>query len=207
MDRFRKRPLSIYKPESDSKRYKSEKKIILPIFESSGLLELDSNSKKGIQLKHTEPSDAESLKSFWEKNNVQARNRSIHQLIVYKKGAKIPVKEYDLSEESSYLIGRSLGRSLNQDEDNEEGGEPKEVVIADIGIPEETCSKQHCVIQFRNVNDSIKAYLLDLDSSNGTELNGSLIPSARYVELRSGDIITLSEVVKDTDYELIFVND
>ena len=32
-------------------------------------------------------------------------------------------------------------------------------------------------------------YLMDLESTNGTQLNGKKIDSARYIELRSGDLI------------------
>ncbi len=72
-------------------------------------------------------------------------------------------------------------------------------------------SKQHAVVQFRKrlisvelsmeeqlargtfesvVQDFVVVpYLIDLESTNGTQLNGKKIDPARYIELRSGDLI------------------
>ena len=46
-------------------------------------------------------------------------------------------------------------------------------------------SSQHAVIQFRSKNNASVPYLIDLNSTNGSKLNGNLIPSSRYVELFS----------------------
>ena len=172
-------------------------RVILPIFEPSGLLELGSHNKEGILLKHVEPSDARSPEQFWDKYNVPLNQRNLFQAVVYKRGVKTPLKEYDLGSRSSYILGRELGRSLNEQE--------KEVVVADIGIPEETCSKQHCAIQFREIGGKLLVYVIDLESSNGTSLNGLKLPSARYVQLRSGDLITLSEE-DESNYEIMFMS-
>lgn len=154
---------------------------ILPDFRSSGLLELESNNKEGILLKHVEPKDACEPIRFYSK--LALNERPMFKLMLYK-GSEL-IKEYDLFEKSSYIVGRSLG----------------ETVIADIGVPEETCSKQHCVIQFRAGQD-LKAYVMDLDSANGTTLNEDEIPSSHYVQLRNGDIISSA----DSQYDLVFVN-
>ncbi|QLL33486.1 hypothetical protein HG536_0E03970 [Torulaspora globosa] len=175
-------------------------KQILPKFEPSGLLELESNSKEGVLLKHVEPSDARCPKDFWAKNRVPLKNRHIFQAVLYRKGEEVPMRTYDLELKSSYIIGRGVGRSWDDSEE-------KEVVVADIVIPEETCSKQHCAIQFREVRGRLAAYVIDLESSNGTNLNGVRLPAARYVELRSGDIINPSAVADDeSDYDIVFVN-
>lgn len=179
-------------------------KVVLPIFEPSGLLELESHNKEGIQLKHVEPSDAESPKAYWNKLKTPLRNRIMFQAVVYKKGQKSPFKEYSLDLKSSYLIGRGMGRGPKASKTNEEEDQEEEVVIADIPIPEESCSKQHCVIQFQKVNGKLIAYVMDLDSSNGTTLNGVSIPRARYVELRSGDVLMPSDA-EDTDFEIVFL--
>jgi smad nuclear-interacting protein 1 len=50
-------------------------------------------------------------------------------------------------------------------------------------------SKQHAVIQFRSQKDAVKPYLIDLNSTNGTTLNGVQIESSRYYELRHTDIL------------------
>lgn len=178
-------------------------KVVLPIFEPSGLLELESHNQKGIQLKHVEPSAAESPKAYWTKLKIPLRNRIMFQAVVYKKGQKSPFKEYSLDLKSCYVIGRGMGRSLKAGSAN--GAEDQEeVVIADIPIPEESCSKQHCVIQFQKVDGKLMAYVMDLDSSNGTTLNGVSIPRARYVELRSGDVLMPSDE-EDTDFEIVFL--
>lgn len=63
--------------------------------------------------------------------------------------------------------------------------------VVDIPTDHPSCSKQHAVIQYRKVKnrDDAIPYLIDLDSSNGTFLNGSKIDSSRYYELREKDVI------------------
>lgn len=176
------------------------KRPILPIFEPSGLLELESNQKDGIQLKHVEPEDAMSPDKYNSLYNIPKLERVRYELIIYRKGIKGEMSRTALNNKSCYVIGRGLGRSLRDVDTDKE-----EVIIADISIPEESCSKEHCAIQFRQKNDTLMPYLIDLDSSNGTSLNGSSIPSSRYIELKSGDIICVSEDENDTDFELVFV--
>ncbi|KAJ2615020.1 hypothetical protein H4S08_001448 [Coemansia sp. RSA 1365] len=61
--------------------------------------------------------------------------------------------------------------------------------VADIPIDHPSCSSQHAVLQYRHTTGSVKPYLIDLASTNGTFLNGQQIPELRYVELRSEDVI------------------
>ena len=69
--------------------------------------------------------------------------------------------------------------------------------MADIPTDHPSCSKQHAVIQFRQVHVDIdgssvrrvKPYLIDLNSGNGTILNGEKIEPQRYVELFEKDVI------------------
>ncbi|CAI4045757.1 hypothetical protein SKDZ_12G0720 [Saccharomyces kudriavzevii ZP591] len=199
----RKRPFDTRYSGYGSKKLKLQNSDILPDFRPSGLLELDSNNKEGIALKHVEPQDAISPDEYMDRLGLDPRDRTVYELIVYRKNDKdkVPWKRYDLNEKSCYLVGRELGRSLDATSDDR-----KETVVADIGIPEETSSKQHCVIQFRNVHNALKCYVMDLDSSNGTCLNKVVAPRARYIELRSGDVLTLTEFEEDTDYELVFMN-
>ena len=75
-------------------------------------------------------------------------------------------------------------------------GEPHEETLV---------SKQHCVVQFRKrpTSDSdfiVVPYLLDLESKNGTSLNGSPVEPARFYELREKDLIKLAGQV-----ELVFM--
>ncbi|KAJ2353668.1 hypothetical protein GGF43_003445 [Coemansia sp. RSA 2618] len=63
--------------------------------------------------------------------------------------------------------------------------------VADIPTDHPSCSSQHAVLQYRRTAESVKPYLIDLASTNGTFLNGERIPAQRFVELRSEDVIKL----------------
>jgi smad nuclear-interacting protein 1 len=92
-------------------------------------------------------------------------------------------KPIPLKERSCWLLGR---------EDR----------VADLPVLHGSVSKQHCVIQFRNVTGedgrkSVKPYVIDLESSNGTTLNGERIPGGRYVQVKSGDIFKVGSSGRD----------
>lgn len=89
------------------------------------------------------------------------------------------VDTIQLAEQSCWLFGRELA-------------------VADIPIEHPSCSKQHAVIQFRYIEKrnefgdkigKVKPYVLDLESSHGTFVNGERIPDAKYVEVRDKDIV------------------
>merc|ERR1712107_3846 len=62
--------------------------------------------------------------------------------------------------------------------------------VADVPTDHPTCSKQHAVMHFRlTASGHVKPYILDLESTNGTFLNGKKIESARYTELRERDVL------------------
>lgn len=71
--------------------------------------------------------------------------------------------------------------------------------VADIPTDHPSCSKQHAVLQFRRtvVADAhgltgpptVRPYLVDLESANGTLLNGDRVEAGRFYELRSGDVV------------------
>jgi smad nuclear-interacting protein 1 len=70
--------------------------------------------------------------------------------------------------------------------------------VVDIPLDHPSCSKQHAVLQYRavEVEDEemgttkiVKPYLLDLESTNGTFVNGDRLESARYYELREKDVV------------------
>lgn len=74
----------------------------------------------------------------------------------------------------------------------------RERKIADIPIDHPSCSKQHAVIQFRLMpyeradgtkGRRIRPYIIDLESSNGTFVNGKQIQACRYVEIFEKDIL------------------
>ncbi|CAR24938.1 Pml1p [Lachancea thermotolerans CBS 6340] len=189
------------------KRFRSQRasdlprKAILPIFGPSGLLELESHSKKGIQLQHVEPHDSISPNAYFEKYKIPIRKQTHFQALLYSEKDEAYHEKFDLLERSNYLVGRRV----REDPESEDEQENKETVLADIPIREETCSKQHCVIQFREREGILKAYVIDLDSSNGTLLNDVALPRARYVELKNEDVLKFSADESDTCYFLIFV--
>jgi len=80
-----------------------------------------------------------------------------------------------ISKQSAYLCGR------HQE-------------ICDIYMAHPSLSSQHAVLQYRALpNDegrlSCKPYIMDLESTNGTFLNGVRIDPARYYQLKKGDVL------------------
>jgi smad nuclear-interacting protein 1 len=74
----------------------------------------------------------------------------------------------------------------------------KERLVADLPVDHPSCSKQHAALQFRYVEKRIefgdrdgrvRPYLIDLESSNGSMVNGDPIPPGRYVELMDKDVL------------------
>ncbi|TKA28009.1 hypothetical protein B0A50_04075 [Salinomyces thailandicus] len=74
--------------------------------------------------------------------------------------------------------------------------------ITDLYLPHPSISKQHAVIQFRfvSVRDEfgegkgrVRPYVMDLESANGTSLNGERVEATRFVELRDGDVLGFGE--------------
>jgi len=78
--------------------------------------------------------------------------------------------------------------------------------VADIPTDHPTCSKQHAVLQFRQVtvrNElgqpalEVKPYIIDLESANGTYLNNDKIEPRRYIELRQSDCLRFAESTRE----------
>lgn len=74
--------------------------------------------------------------------------------------------------------------------------------MVDFPTEHPSCSKQHAVVQFRYTEKrnewgerrgGVKPYLIDLESANGTRLNGEVVPKSRYVGLVSGDVIRFGD--------------
>ena len=63
--------------------------------------------------------------------------------------------------------------------------------VVDIPSDHPSCSKQHCVLQFRDLDDGegSKPYAFDLASTNGTYVNKVRIAPETYVELKPRDVI------------------
>jgi len=149
-----------------------------PNFKSTGLLAAETNkvtvgagaTAQSIVLKYHEPSEARKppASAAWV-------------LYVFKGKSPDPLDTIPLHSRSCWLLGR-------------------EAAVADILVEHPSLSKQHAVLQFRYVvskdqwgetKGKVALYVLDLESANGTWLNGKRVEAARYVECLSGDVIKL----------------
>ncbi|KAF4215845.1 hypothetical protein CNMCM8980_004174 [Aspergillus fumigatiaffinis] len=141
-----------------------------PNFGNTGRLAAETNtvnvSGGTVVLKYHEPPEARKppAKDPW-------------RLYVFKGDDLLEVVE--LAERSCWLIGR-------------------ERLVADFPLDHPSCSKQHAAIQFRYVEKrnefgdrigKVKPYIIDLESANGSHVNGDTIPAGRYVELRDKDVL------------------
>ena len=138
-----------------------------PSLELSGALLEDANTFRGVVIKYSEPPEARIPKKRW-------------RLYPFKNDEALPVLH--LHRQSAYLLGRHR-------------------LIADIPIDHLSCSKQHAVFQYRLVEytradgtlgRSVKPYIIDLCSSNGTFLNYQRIEPQRYYELKETDVLTFA---------------
>jgi len=98
----------------------------------------------------------------------------------------------------------------------------KDTLVADVPTRHPTCSRQHAVLQYREVladpeaaaldptgpaaaRRVVRPYLMDLRSVNGTFLNGERIKPARYYELREKDLIRFG--LSSREYVLLNADD
>ncbi|PWN47463.1 SMAD/FHA domain-containing protein [Violaceomyces palustris] len=111
------------------------------------------------------------------------------RLYVFKDGKEIDM--LTLGRQSCYLLGRDR-------------------TVTDIPIDHPSCSKQHAVIQFRQIVNRnefgdekrlVKPFLIDLESANGSLVNDQEIPPSRYYELVNGD--TLKFGASSREYVLL----
>ncbi|KAF3067405.1 Smad nuclear-interacting protein 1 [Daldinia childiae] len=150
-----------------------------PNFGNTGALAAASNSitqsdGSKIVLKYHEPPEARkaSPKDQWK-------------LFIFK-GEDI-VDTVPLGNRSCWLVGREL-------------------TVVDLPAEHPSISKQHAVIQFRYIEKrneygdkigKVKPYLIDLQSANGTMLNGKKVPESRYLELREKDMIQFGQSTRE----------
>lgn len=150
-----------------------------PNFSTTGRLAAESNTIKStdgqaIVLKYHEPPEARKppLNQAW-------------RMYVFK-GPEI-MDTVELSQRSCWLFGR-------------------EAAVVDLLLEHPSCSKQHAVVQFRYVEERnewgdktgrVTPYLIDLESANGTNVNGEDIPAARYLELRDKDILKFGHSTRE----------
>ncbi|KAI5835196.1 SMAD/FHA domain-containing protein [Schizophyllum commune Tattone D] len=140
-----------------------------PNYAPSGLLAAETNTVKTADgnstlLKYNEPPEARKPLQGW-------------RLYVFKGDEQVELLH--INRQSAYLIGRDR-------------------LVCDIYIEHPSCSKQHAVIQYRQIKEKnefgevkgvIKPFVIDLESTNGTQVNGEKIPESRYYELKLNDVI------------------
>lgn len=143
-----------------------------PNWKPTGLLAKEANTVAGTStiLKYHEPAEARKppAKEQW-------------RMYVFKK--KDLIDTVQLFQRSCWLTGRDK-------------------VVTDLTLEHPSISKQHAVIQFRHQTitneygdktNKVRPYLIDLESANGTMLNGKPIATSRYVQLVDGDVITFGD--------------
>lgn len=142
-----------------------------PNFRPTGALAAAANSVTAsngetVTLKYHEPPEAR-----------KAPPRDKWKMFVFK--GKDVVDTIELSLRSCWLVGRDRA-------------------VVDLPAEHPSISKQHAVVQFRYVEKrnefgdrigKVKPYLIDLESANGTVLNGDKVPESRYLEVRDRDVI------------------
>lgn len=83
----------------------------------------------------------------------------------------------------------------------------RDKAVADILTEHASCSKQHAVLQYRlfqketadglGFEQEVRPYIMDLNSTNSTFLNGKKIDGARYIELREKDVLKFGESTRE----------
>ncbi len=147
-----------------------------PNYALTGKLAAETNTvaNTSIVLKHNEPPEARlpPASSQW-------------RLYVFK--GKDVLEMLPLYGRSCWLFGR-------------------ERAVVDYPTEHPSCSKQHAVLQFRYTEKKnewgerkgvVKPYMIDLESANGTKVNGETVPERRYVEVRTGDVVTFGESTRE----------
>lgn len=108
------------------------------------------------------------------------------RLFTFKNG-EIVGTPLDLNTQPAWLFGRDR-------------------LVADIPVDHPSCSKQHAVIQFRNVvkknefgdkEEGVRPYVVDLESANGTFLNKVKLEERRFMEMRDGDMLVFGESTRE----------
>ncbi|KAI9041262.1 putative FHA domain protein SNIP1 [Aspergillus affinis] len=141
-----------------------------PNFGNTGRLAAESNTVavngESVVLKYHEPPEAR-----------KPPGKEPWRLYVFKGEDLLEVVQ--LNERSCWLIGR-------------------ERLVVDFPLDHPSCSKQHAALQFRFVDKrnefgdrigKVKPYLIDLESANGSSVNGEPVPGGRYVEVRDKDVL------------------
>lgn len=143
-----------------------------PNYKPTGLLAKEANTVAGTTtvLKYHEPPEARKppAKQQW-------------RMYVFK-GKELLDTVY-LHQRSAWLVGRDR-------------------TVTDLLLEHPSISKQHAVLQFRHRSTTnefgdkaskVKPYLIDLESANGTKLNGQKIEASKFVELIDQDCVAFGD--------------
>ncbi|XP_042890637.1 FHA domain-containing protein DDL-like [Penaeus japonicus] len=150
--------------EENSGDKEEDEEMQKPNMGLSGKLTEDTNTYNGVVIKYSQPPEARKPKRRW-------------RWYIFKGDEDLPF--LPLHRQSAYLIGRDRK-------------------VADIPTDHPSCSKQHAVLQYRLVTynredgtkgRTVKPYILDLESANGTYVNNRRIEPRRYVELLEKDVV------------------
>ena len=175
--------ISQLKKDLTEKKEEKEKEVIIekekPNFEPSGILQRDlefeynKSMNNKILINYNPPSDSIIPTDIWF-------------FFKFTENKKEPEETYKLINKEFFLIGK----------------DPR---ICDIRIKQKNISRQHAVIQFRKIKKEseweILPYLIDLNSTNGTYLNGEKIDNKKYYELRDKDELNFGD--KKIDFVLM----
>jgi smad nuclear-interacting protein 1 len=123
---------------------------------------------KGVTLKFQEPPEARTPNTLW-------------RFYVFKGDEEVDTLH--VARQSAYLFGRHPD-------------------ICDVILVHPSCSTQHAVLQYRAVPNaegkiSCRPYLLDLESTNGSFINGVRIDAARYYQLKKGDVLRFGSSTRE----------
>lgn len=164
---------AVVKPEAPAPTEKQK-----PNYAPSGLLAAETNTvmtgSTSFVLKYHEPPEAR-----------LPHSSAAWRLYIFK--AKDLLETLELHTRSCWLFGR-------------------ERAVVDVPVEHPSASKQHAVVQFRYVEKKnewgdrkgeVKPYVIDLDSANGTQVNGEKVEGRRYVELRTGDVLGFGESTRE----------
>jgi smad nuclear-interacting protein 1 len=186
-----------------------------PNFANSGLLAKESNQVKGVALKYHEPPEARKPTQNWRlyvfKGDEQVGEyASALRWNYLEERPHISCAVVHLRWHTGVLVHKSLfspapsicfcAASANPDLIHVYRQScflvGRDAVVADIHVQHPSCSKQHAVLQFRSISrrnqygdvaSEVKPFIIDLDSTNGTYVNGEEVPKSRYYELRVND--------------------
>lgn len=136
-----------------------------PNYATTGALAQEANTVNGVALSWSEPADSKKPDRRW-------------RLYVFK--SKEQLDPLHIHRQHAYLLGR-------------------ERRVCDIPLDHPSCSSQHAVLQYRETKKvdgttgektrAIRPYLMDLESTNGSYINGERVEPRRYIELLHTDAI------------------